>query len=293
MSSGHWLSGTALAPAKINLHLAVGKKRNDGFHDLESIFVRLPSLSDVIELSCRKAEKASCVVLGLEGLCPAGTDTLTKTVRLWCKRSGIALETRVSITKHIPVKSGLGGGSADAAALLSLLDSFFPESHLMKNDLLALALEIGSDVPFFLWDVPVAYVTGRGENVIPVETMLDGCFLLAMPDHGIVTEHAFSLLDVLPRAGFLGKDRLVAALSAPFSLWDGLFRNDFCMVSGQVALQQFRDAVARVGLDGYVSMSGSGSCCYAFMGSQVPERKEKIELIKESLSSFTFFCCKM
>ena len=176
------------APAKINLSLRVLGRRADGFHDLESLMCPV-SVFDTLDVTLREAG-------GLEFVCddgtlPAGDDNLVvRAARLFCALRGIEPNVRIALTKHIPHGAGLGGGSSDAATTLLALDRLF-ETRLSREALAAMAAEIGSDVPFFIYD-SAAMIRGRGERVEPVAFPHALPLLLIKPPFGVPTPWAYS-----------------------------------------------------------------------------------------------------
>ena len=176
------------APAKINLSLRVLGRRADGFHDLESLMCPV-SLGDTLEVTRRAAG-------GLEFVCddptlPTGEDNLVvRAARLFCRTRGIEPDVRIALTKHIPHGAGLGGGSSDAATTLLALDRLH-ETRLARDTLAALAAEIGSDVPFFIYE-SAAVIRGRGERVEPVALPHALPLLLIKPPFGVPTPWAYS-----------------------------------------------------------------------------------------------------
>ena len=176
------------APAKINLSLRVLGRRADGFHELESLMCPV-SVFDTLDVTLREAG-------GLEFVCddgtlPAGDDNLVvRAARLFCALRGIEPNVRIALTKHIPHGAGLGGGSSDAATTLLALDRLF-ETRLSREALAAMAAEIGSDVPFFIYD-SAAMIRGRGERVEPVAFPHALPLLLIKPPFGVPTPWAYS-----------------------------------------------------------------------------------------------------
>ena len=155
------------APAKINLGLRLVGRRQDGYHELESLFLPL-ELADRIELEVEEGGPP-CVALTLEGAAdgvPTGPENLAvRAARAFLEAAGLELRLRARLQKALPAGAGLGGGSSDAGAVLRGLAGLFPGS---VPDLPALALRLGADVPFFLAPRP-ARVGGIGEVVEPVE----------------------------------------------------------------------------------------------------------------------------
>ena len=176
------------APAKINLSLRVLGRRADGFHDLESLMCPV-SVFDTLDVVRRESG-------GLEFVCddatlPAGNDNLVvRAARLFCAGQGIEPNVRIALTKHIPHGAGLGGGSSDAATTLLALDRLFA-TRLSRAALAAMAAELGSDVPFFIYE-SAALTRGRGERVEPVAFPHALPLLLIKPPFGVPTPWAYS-----------------------------------------------------------------------------------------------------
>lgn len=177
------------AYAKINLHLEVLNRRRDGFHEIVSIF-RLISLAD--ELLIEKiSEKNVCSVCSPLQSLPKN-NTICKAYEEFQTLTGIESGIRVRILKHIPAGAGLGGGSSDAAAVLSGLNRLF-DAGLPPEKLETAALNIGSDVPFFLKG-SAALVQGRGELLRPLR-MKSGFFGISIfPGIMSSTKTAYDLL---------------------------------------------------------------------------------------------------
>ncbi|MFY9552053.1 MAG: 4-(cytidine 5'-diphospho)-2-C-methyl-D-erythritol kinase, partial [Thermoanaerobaculia bacterium] len=166
---------TALAPAKINRELRVGRLRPDGYHEIRS---RIVSIDLADRLTVEPA--ASLELVCDDPAVPTGDDNLVvRAARLLAESVGVPPAARLTLEKRVPVGGGLGGGSADAAVALQLLARLWrlPED---AGRLHAIAARLGSDVPFFLTGGE-AEVTGRGELVTPVEDSPAAQLLLLVP----------------------------------------------------------------------------------------------------------------
>jgi len=176
-----------LAPAKVNLSLRVLRRREDGFHEIESLMCPV-SIFDTLDISHREEG-------GLEFVCddaslPTGDDNLVvRAVKLFCTSRGIEPRLRIALTKRIPHGAGLGGGSSDAATTLLGLDRLF-ETHLSREALSAMAADLGSDIPFFVYQ-SAAIIRGRGEHVEPVNFPHKLPLLLIKPPFGVPTPWAY------------------------------------------------------------------------------------------------------
>ncbi|HTP28496.1 MAG TPA: 4-diphosphocytidyl-2C-methyl-D-erythritol kinase, partial [Anaeromyxobacteraceae bacterium] len=152
----------ARAPAKVNLVLRVGSLRSDGYHDLETLLVPL-DLADDVEIRVARGRRGpvSCRVPNRPELDGSG-NLAARAAEAFRRRFGVSDRVDIIIEKRIPVIAGLGGGSSDAASVLRALSRVYQIRD--REGLAAAALEIGSDVPFFLAPGP-CWATGRGEKL--------------------------------------------------------------------------------------------------------------------------------
>lgn len=207
------------APAKVNLFLYVRERRPDGYHEIESLMVPL-SLADELEVEVGAPEDAIEVpgrpdLEGADNLCLRAVDAFRRHL-------GPVPGVRIRLDKRIPTAAGLGGGSSDAAAVLRCLAV---DRGLSIDDprLAAAALEVGSDVPFFLRAAP-ALVRGRGEHLAPAPELPDPLHLvLVHPSFGVSAREAYEALAAErggrlppspPPLGPLSDARAVAAILA-------------------------------------------------------------------------------
>jgi 4-diphosphocytidyl-2-C-methyl-D-erythritol kinase len=189
------------APAKVNLHLSVGRRRDDGFHELTTVFQAV-GLYDDVELV--RAEQLSCSVTGQDAaLVPTDDRNLAvRAVQLMAEHTGHAPDVEVRISKGIPVAGGCAGGSADAAAALVGCDALWG-TGLAKDELAALGAQLGSDVPFALHG-GTALGTGRGEQLTPVLGQGSYSWVLALSEGGLSTPEVYSQLDRQRETGPVG-----------------------------------------------------------------------------------------
>ena len=174
------------APAKINLYLEIINKREDGYHNIESImhtvslFDTLEFLpSDTIELFCND-----------KNLPVDKTNLVYKTAVKFKEKYNITKGIKINLTKNIPMGAGLGGGSSDAAATISALNKFW-KINANKKDLEIFAATIGADVPFFLTG-GTAKISGIGNIVDKIPCKNNYFFVLVKPNFGVSTVHAYS-----------------------------------------------------------------------------------------------------
>ncbi len=177
------------APAKINLSLKILSRREDGFHEIETLIAPV-SLQDEIKID--KIDRGK----GIEFRCddpsvPRGEDNLVvRAVKLFFAATKLTPAVSIDLKKKIPHGAGLGGGSSDAAATLLALNQFF-ETSLTREELAKLGSEIGSDVPFFIFE-SAAICLGRGDLVTPVQLPEQLSILLLKPDFVVPTAWAYS-----------------------------------------------------------------------------------------------------
>jgi 4-diphosphocytidyl-2-C-methyl-D-erythritol kinase len=172
--------------AKINLGLRIVGKRPDGFHNLESVFQEIDIFDEIsirkIDNGVRIISDHSNVPLGVSNICYKAFEKLKTKVNL---KMGVEIE----IKKRIPIGAGLGGGSSNAASCLKIFNQMF-QLHLTPGELLLLAAQIGSDVPFFIMGKS-ALVKGRGEIVIPISFLDDYLIVLVYPNIVINTSFIY------------------------------------------------------------------------------------------------------
>ena len=191
-------SVTVRVPGKVNLHLAVGDRREDGYHELTTVF---QAVSLIDEVTVRNADVLSLELVG-EGADDLPTDERNlawQAAERLAEHVGRAPDVSIMIDKSIPVAGGMAGGSADAAAVLVAMNSLW-ELALPRRDLRMLAAQLGSDVPFALHG-GTALGTGRGEELATVLSRNTFHWVLAFADSGLATAAVFAELDRLRDVG--------------------------------------------------------------------------------------------
>lgn len=187
-------SVTVRVPGKVNLYLGVGDLRDDGYHELTTVFHAVSLFDDV---TVRNADVLSVAITG-EGARSLPTDDRNlawRAAELLAEHVGRAPEVAISIAKSIPVAGGMAGGSADAAAVLVAINALW-ELGVPRRDLHGLAAKLGSDVPFSLHG-GTALGTGRGEQLATVLARTTFHWVLAFADGGLSTPKVFGELDRL------------------------------------------------------------------------------------------------
>ena len=240
---------------KINLGLHITSRREDGYHNLETVFYPVP-FYDVLELI-----PAGDTQLSLSGLAVAGdmsTNLVWKAYQLLKGQfPGKIPAFHIYLHKVIPMGAGLGGGSADGAFMLEMINDYCGLG-LNKEALAAYALQLGSDCPFFIYNTP-QYASGRGEKMEPIKLDLSGYDLqLVCPQVHVSTSAAFKMIRPGPASFDLRK-----LGDLPVTQWKDNIKNDFEQSVFQqypqlaAIKQQFYDAGAV-----YAAMSGSGSSIF-------------------------------
>ena len=185
---------TVRVPGKVNLYLAVGDRREDGYHELTTVFHAVSLLDEV---TVRNADVLSLEMVG-EGAdsLPADERNLAwQAAELMAEHVGRAPDVAITVEKSIPVAGGMAGGSADAAAVLVAMNSLW-ELGVPRRDLHTLASRLGSDVPFALHG-GTALGTGRGEELATVLARSTFHWVLAFADGGLSTPAVFAEIDRL------------------------------------------------------------------------------------------------
>ena len=174
--------------AKINLGLKIINKRSDGFHNIESIFIEI-DFHDIISLSPSNKFQLSC---NHPSIPTDQRNTIYKIYHQLQKKYSFKNQYKIKLIKNIPIGSGLGGGSSNAACVLKTLNKI-ENLNLSQKELLNIAQSIGSDVPFFL-DGKVQFVQGRGEilNKITYSELKKMFIILIMPSFKISTPWAYN-----------------------------------------------------------------------------------------------------
>lgn len=249
--------------AKINLGLYITRKRDDGFHDLETVFYPVPQLRDALEMVPARSGETS---LHLSGLAVGGeldTNLVWRAFQLLnAAHPGKIPPLDIYLHKAIPMGAGLGGGSADASVALQMLNEI-ADLGLSDAQLEALSLELGSDCPFFIRNTP-QFATGRGEEMTAIDIDLSSYRIeVITPEIHVSTRAAFSRIAPKPAPIDLRSLRGI-----PVADWKKVLHNNF----EESVFVQFPE-IARIKQDlydkgaVYASMSGSGSAVFGMFSS--------------------------
>lgn len=250
--------------AKINIGLRITGKRPDGYHNIETIFYPV-GLRDALEfvISDGLFKKDIITVTGIDTGGNPEENLVIKSVNKLREKHSIPY-LRIHLHKAIPVGAGLGGGSSDAACFMKLLNRCFG-LKIDEHDLKSLALEVGSDCPFFINCSP-AVATGRGEILKPIRHFLDGYYLVLLnPVVGINTREAYGNCNPEKPA-----DNLIMLIDHHISEWKDLIKNDF-----EAFAFKKHPLIGRIKEDLYNTgalfslMSGSGSSVYGIFSEKI------------------------
>lgn len=239
---------------KINLGLHIIRKREDGFHDLETIFYPLP-VTDALEVISSKQVHFESSGIAVPG--EAADNLCLRAYQLLLADYPTLPPVNIHLHKHIPIGAGLGGGSADAAFMLRLLNTRY-QLNLDEARLIGYAAQLGSDCAFFIPNKP-CFATGRGEIMTPVDLDLSGySFLLVHPGIHVNTGWAFRQL-----APQVPAQSLPSVIRKPVEDWKHLMSNDFeePVFAQYPAIRDIKEKMYGNGAI-YASMSGSGSAVF-------------------------------
>ncbi len=266
-----WTSRTFHPGCKINVNLRITGLRSDGYHLLDSLFLSLPDPHDTITFSPAAKEGIS-VICTEEGI-DCENNSLTKAWKIFAEATGFAPAMTCELVKGIPWGAGLGGGTSDAACLLSFLRTLAEDAGIRvdESQLMEMGAKVGADVPFFLSGSPLCRVTGIGECLENLEAGslgLDNLYiLLVMPDIRVSTPWAYKAYDEMSKT--YQKERTLTGAkradkeSIPLYQTAELFTNDLeAPVFGHYPkLKAVKESLLQLGAYA-ASMSGSGSCVY-------------------------------
>ncbi len=242
--------------AKINLGLNVVAKREDGYHDLETVFVPVPDLYDVLEVVFSESNGFSLYGASLD--CSADDNLCMKACRRMQEKYGLP-PVRINLYKKIPTGAGLGGGSSDAAFTIKALNMLF-ELGLTQEQMAQEAAALGSDCPFFIYNRPM-FATGRGEVLEDID----------------IPQLAFLEIKVYPQKEFVSTAQAYAgiapgrpeislkeAVATPVEEWKMRIVNDFekTVFRKYPTLALTKEDLYRQGAV-YAAMTGSGSALYS------------------------------
>lgn len=250
------------AHPKINIGLDILSRREDGYHDIDTLMVPVEAIADTLEIV--PADGGGCT-LNIDGLavdCAADRNLVVKAWMLLREQFGIG-GVRMTLSKHIPFGAGLGGGSADAAAAIKGINEIF-SLGLSAEQMVDIAAKLGSDIPFFIHSEPM-FCRGRGEKMTPANINLSGLWcVISKPSFGISTAEAYA--GVVPHIPSM---LLEERLRLPRKEWQQAIVNDFesSLFEKYTALPNIKREMIRQGAI-YASLSGSGSAMFGLFESE-------------------------
>jgi 4-diphosphocytidyl-2-C-methyl-D-erythritol kinase len=269
---------TVYAPAKINLVLEVLGKDND-YHRISSI-VQSIDLCDVLNFQLDEEVCFECDVSSLKR-----DNLVTRAATLLKKSTKCSLGARIELRKHIPWGVGLGGGSSDAAATLLALNELW-ELRLSLPELVQLASELGSDVPFFIHK-GTALVEGKGEKVTPLPSLPSIYFVLLVPPLPKISGKTKQMYGKLNAAHYTEGRFIQQALyylKQGKAIDHSLMFNVFEMVAFDFfpGLDKYRKTLEEAGAPG-VYLAGSGPCLFTFFSEERQAKVISLNLIREKI----------
>ena len=254
---------TIRAHCKINLGLFVTRKREDGYHELQTVMLPVRGLYDVVDVERIAGEGVQFEGSGIEVDCSVDKNLCVRAARLMQERfcvGGIGIK----LDKRVPFGAGLGGGSSDATAVVVAVNDLY-SLGLDKPTLAALAAELGSDTPFFVYNTP-QLCEGRGEVMSPVAVDLSGLWLAVAKPLGesVSTKEAYAgIKPKMPTAC------LTELLQRDKSEWQGSVVNDFepHIFAAHPTIKVLKQSMLDAGAV-YAAMSGSGSAVFGLFEAE-------------------------
>jgi len=276
---------TIKAPGKLNVYLRITGKRPDGYHEIESVFVPV-TLYDTLNIAkMKQGLKVSCAGREL----PGGPENLVyRAAHGFFEETGIKDGARITLVKEIPISSGLGGGSSDAAATLKGLNALWDEP-LTGKDLERLALSLGADVPFFLVQRP-AIARGIGELLEPLRVFPLFWYVIVSPDLMVSTAWAYG--EVRLRLTQEGNKNILNIFDATALKIPDLLFNDLESVtlSKYPFLCSIKESLLALGALGAL-MTGSGPSIFGVFESAHKANKAG-DTLKSTWSNYDVFVVK-
>ena len=251
--------------AKVNLGLNIVGRREDGYHDIETVFYPVP-LQDALEV--QQASQPSFRLAGTPLDCAAGDNLVIRLQRMLQEEFQLP-PLDIYLYKHIPSGAGLGGGSSDAAFMMRLLNEKF-DLGLSDEQMEQRVSKLGADCAFFIQNKPV-FATGIGDVFTPIDLSLAGwTMVLVKPDSFVSTREAYAgVKPALPDVS------LTELIKEPVEKWQGKVCNDFepSVFATHPEIAAIKDKLLDLGAT-YASMSGSGSAVFGLFGSPLEHIEE-------------------
>jgi 4-diphosphocytidyl-2-C-methyl-D-erythritol kinase len=281
---------TYVAPAKINLGLEVLYKRPDGYHEINTLFLRIPEPHDTITVTRGGYFQLTC---SDESLPTGSSNLMMRAAEAFCHQARVPLpRLHIHLEKNIPIGAGLGGGSSDAATILHILKNWYASEHtdpsrLNQHELLKLAAKLGADVPFFFVDTNAAQAGGIGEKLLPMDVKLNASVLVVFdPNIQVSTRDAYASLT--PNTGPRTIEYATFFKSPPpLRKWKEQLGNDFEpeIFRQFPRLAEIKHSLYSLGAS-FALMSGSGSSVYGLFEDR--DKAKEAKSVFEQHGQLTF-----
>lgn len=249
--------------AKINIGLNITSRREDGYHNIETIMIPIP-WRDILEIVPAKGKESTLTITGRQVNCPTEKNLVMKAFRAMESRFNLP-SVDMFLHKVIPDGAGLGGGSADAAFAITCLNQLF-ELNASNAELAEIGTTIGADCPFFIYNTPM-FAQGIGTEFSKISLDLSGYKILVVkPQVSVPTAQAYA--GVTPSTP---KHILTQSIATPIEHWHNTIKNDFehSIFPLHPIVAEIKRQIIKLGAD-YASMSGSGSAVYGiFKGDKL------------------------
>lgn len=258
---------------KINIGLSITRRREDGYHDLETVFYPVKKIKDALEIVTFDSaqDNTNATSISMSGLTVSGSkenNLVWKAYKLLqSKFLGKIPLLKIYLHKAIPMGAGLGGGSSDGAFMLRLMNDFC-KLNLCDEELASMALALGSDCPFFIYNTP-QFATGRGEKMQPIQLDLSSYDIQIIPSEiHVSTKDAFAMMK--PKSAKFDLRNLSVD---DIHNWKNYVVNDFekPVFAMHPSLEKTKQRLYDEGAV-YASMTGSGSAVYGLFNKEDSEK---------------------
>ena len=275
---------------KINIGLRVVRKREDGYHDLETIFYPVMGLHDELEVEMisrrgdeAKGDEAWFIQEGLAVDCPAEDNLIIKCYKCMQEKYPQIGDVKIRFKKNIPFGAGLGGGSSDAAHMAIALNEIFALG-LTREQLAEEVRPLGADCPFFIYNTP-CYAEGIGDKLTPISLNLKGLRLVMIkPNCGVSTKEAYG--GIVPK-GSSELFKMVHDCSKLFNYASNDFEETVFVVHPEIA--EIKQRLLNAGAV-YAAMSGSGSTVFGLFQHDAEGCTDaQLRLLHEEFASMVIF----
>ena len=275
------------SPCKINLGLEILSKRDDGYHNINTVFYKLDEPHDEL------------IVEESDGFRFTSTDNnipndenniIVKAIKLCSEIAKIDFpKFHIHLRKHVPSAAGLGGGSADAATAIKIFSEQY--AKLSEKQMFEIAKKLGADVPFFLFHSQTAIATGIGEKLLPISFHIAyPILIIKLKDTFISTAKAYTMLRIKEREKQTDFNDIFNLIKEPH-LWNGIVTNDFEEVAFAIhpALFSLKQCLYKYGAE-FALMSGSGSAFFAIFKDHDKANEAHEKLLTDYPGSDVYLC---